>query len=69
MARSLELYTVAEGVETEEEYHFLAANDVRFMRGYLFSKPVPAIELQRLLATPWYYMTQVQKMSMDIKTL
>ena len=69
MARSLELYTVAEGVETEEEYHFLAANDVRFMRGYLFSKPVPAKELQRLLATPWYYMTQVQKMSMDIKTL
>ncbi len=65
MARSLELHTVAEGVETEEEYKFLAANDVRFMRGYLFSKPVPAAELQQLLTTPWYYMTQVQKMSMD----
>jgi diguanylate cyclase (GGDEF)-like protein len=69
MTRSLELHTVAEGVETEEEYKFLAANDVRFMRGYLFSKPVPAAELQRLLATPWYYMTQVQKMSMDTAKL
>jgi diguanylate cyclase (GGDEF)-like protein len=69
MARSLELHSVAEGVETEEEYRFLAANDVRFMRGYLFSKPVPAAELQRLLATPWYYMTQVQNMNMDARKL
>lgn len=67
MAQSLELQTVAEGVETEKEYGFLAANDVRFMRGYLFSKPVPGAELQRLLATPWYYMKQVQSMNMQAR--
>lgn len=67
MARSLGLHTVAEGVETKDEYRFLAANEVRFMRGYLFSKPVPVEELQRLLTEPWCYMTQVQKMNMDAK--
>ena len=62
MTRSLGLDTVAEGVETEEEFRFLVDREVRFMRGYLFSKPLPAEQLQELLATPWYFMKQVQRM-------
>jgi len=64
MARSLNLRTVAEGVETAGEYRFLAENGVAIMRGYLFSKPVPAAELQQLLIVPWHFMTQIQRMAL-----
>ena len=64
MASSLNLHTVAEGVETEGEYRFLAKNGVGIMRGYLFSKPVPANELQKLLLVPWHYMSQIQRMAL-----
>jgi EAL domain-containing protein (putative c-di-GMP-specific phosphodiesterase class I) len=64
MAKSLELRTVAEGVETEGEYRFLADNGVSVMRGYLFSKPITAAELQQLLVVPWHYMAQLQRMAL-----
>jgi len=64
MAQSLELRTVAEGVETEGEYRFLAENGVGIMRGYLFSKPVSAQELKQLLIVPWHFMPQLQRMAM-----
>ena len=64
MANSLELRTVAEGVETEGEYRFLADNGVSVMRGYLFSKPITAAELQQLLVVPWHYMAQLQRMAL-----
>jgi EAL domain-containing protein (putative c-di-GMP-specific phosphodiesterase class I) len=64
MARSLNVDTVAEGVETAGQYRFLAANGVSIMRGYLFSKPVPAAELQQLLLVPWHFMPQLQRMAL-----
>ncbi len=64
MAESLGLRPVAEGVETESEYRFLAEQGVRVMRGFLFSRPVPPAELQRQLVVPWHYMGQVQRMSL-----
>jgi len=64
MAKSLNLRTVAEGVETEGEYQFLAGNGVSIMRGYLFSRPVPAADLQQLLVVPWHFMTQIQRMAL-----
>jgi predicted signal transduction protein with EAL and GGDEF domain len=64
MARSLDLGIVAEGVETAGEYRFLAANGVTIMRGYLFSKPVPAAELEKLLVVPWHFMPQLQRMAL-----
>ena len=62
MARSLNLRLVAEGVETSEQYEFLTSNGAHVIQGYLFSKPVPADELQPLLA-PWHFMEQVQSMA------
>ena len=59
MARSLGLGIVAEGVETEEQYRFLIDNGAEVLQGYLFSKPVPAGELKRMLA-PWHFVEQVQ---------
>jgi len=64
MTKSLNLHTVAEGVETAGQYRFLAANGVNIMRGYLFSKPVPAAELQQLLVVPWHFMPQLQRMAL-----
>jgi diguanylate cyclase (GGDEF)-like protein len=64
MARSLNLRVVAEGVETQEQYDFLTSNGAHVIQGYLFSKPVPADELQPLLA-PWHFMEQVQSMAGD----
>ena len=62
MAQSLELNIVAEGVETEAQYNFLKENGTRVMQSYLFSKAVPADELERLLV-PWHFMDQVQRIS------
>ena len=62
MAKSLELNIVAEGVETDDQYNFLKQNGTRVMQGYLFSKAVPANELERLLV-PWHFTDQVQRIS------
>ncbi|ANJ99586.1 cyclic di-GMP phosphodiesterase [Serratia plymuthica] len=40
LAKKLKMQTVAEGVETAEQLHFLQERDVNFMQGYYFSKPL-----------------------------
>lgn len=64
MAGSLELRVVAEGVETEGEYQFLTDQGVRMLQGYLFSKPIPATELQQQLKVKWHFLQQIQQMAM-----
>ncbi|MFH1059653.1 MAG: PAS domain S-box protein [Pseudomonadota bacterium] len=49
MGRSLNLQVVAEGVETREQLEFLRDNQCDQMQGFLFSRPVPAEEIERLL--------------------
>lgn len=51
MAHGLGLKVVAEGVETEEQLAFLAAQSCDFAQGYLFSKPVSADEITEMLET------------------
>ena len=60
MASSLGLETVAEGVETTGEYRYLMDKGVRVMRGYLFSKPIPAEHLAELVNAPWHFLEQIQ---------
>ncbi|MCH8050477.1 MAG: PAS domain S-box protein [Chloroflexi bacterium] len=50
MARGLGLKVIAEGVETEEQLAFLKALRCDEFQGYLFSKPVPPHELEKLLS-------------------
>ncbi|MCW5623998.1 MAG: EAL domain-containing protein, partial [Burkholderiales bacterium] len=50
LARSLRLEVVAEGVETEAQRDFLAAEGVQELQGYLIGSPVDALAAERLLA-------------------
>jgi diguanylate cyclase (GGDEF)-like protein len=59
MARSLGLRVVAEGVETEAQFQLLAQCGAHVMQGYLFSQPVLAAELKRMLS-PWHFVEQIQ---------
>jgi diguanylate cyclase (GGDEF)-like protein/PAS domain S-box-containing protein len=49
LARALRIYVVAEGVETEEQAARLYALGCDEAQGYLFSRPLPAEEISRLL--------------------
>ncbi|HVC54803.1 MAG TPA: EAL domain-containing protein [Stellaceae bacterium] len=51
MAHSLNLRVVAEGVETPEEAAFLRARQCDEAQGYYFSRPLPAEQFTKLLAT------------------
>lgn len=49
LAHALHLTLVAEGVETEAERHILQDLNCELLQGYLFSKPVPANQFEKLL--------------------
>jgi diguanylate cyclase (GGDEF)-like protein len=49
MARSLNLTTVAEGVETEGQLSFLNSHRCDAIQGYYFSRPLPAHDMAALL--------------------
>ncbi len=50
IAHQFKLDTVAEGVETEAQQAFLSKQKCRIYQGYLYSKPLPADELERFIA-------------------
>ncbi len=49
LARGLNLDVIAEGVETKAQVDFLKSHGCRYMQGYLFSKPLTAPQLERVL--------------------
>lgn len=49
IAQSLELSVTAEGVETSEQLDFLVTNQCDHMQGYLYSKPLPVEDFEKLL--------------------
>ena len=51
LADNLQLRTVAEGVEKQEQVMLLKLLGCQSMQGYFFSKPLPALEFAELLRT------------------
>ena len=49
MAHDMQLRVIAEGVETEAQKSFLSLRRCDEMQGYFFSRPVPAVEFEKLL--------------------
>ena len=49
MAHALGLRVVAEGIETPEQREYLHQLRVDFGQGYLFGRPVPALDMRKLL--------------------
>ncbi len=49
MCNALGMEVIAEGVETEEQRAFLAKNGCVIYQGYLFGKPMPIEEFQKLI--------------------
>lgn len=54
LASELKLKTIAEGVETKEQVTFLNRAKCMQLQGYYFYKPMPAHELEQLLANTAY---------------
>jgi EAL domain-containing protein (putative c-di-GMP-specific phosphodiesterase class I) len=50
MAQALELRVVAEGVETADQQRILTELGCDEIQGYIFSRPLPVAEIERLLA-------------------
>ncbi|MEA2840680.1 MAG: diguanylate cyclase [Methylobacteriaceae bacterium] len=50
LARAIGLKVTAEGVETTQQQQFLRIAGCHYLQGYLFSKPVPAAEIDQMLA-------------------
>jgi EAL domain-containing protein (putative c-di-GMP-specific phosphodiesterase class I) len=49
MAKNMGIKTLAEGVESEEQWQFLKDKKCDFMQGYYFSKPLGVEEFEKLL--------------------
>ena len=52
LAHGLGLEVVAEGVETEEQFHFLRTHGCERVQGYLLGRPAPAADLADVLREP-----------------
>ena len=49
LGKSLKFTIIAEGVETQAQKDFMMTNKCDYMQGYFFSKPIPALEMEKLL--------------------
>jgi EAL domain-containing protein (putative c-di-GMP-specific phosphodiesterase class I) len=49
MAHALDIKVIAEGIETEEQHRLLSEMACDYAQGYLYSRPVPAEEFEKLL--------------------
>lgn len=49
MAQKLGFETVAEGVETKEQFNYLRERNIDIVQGFLLGKPVSKVEFEKIL--------------------
>ncbi|MEO8313539.1 MAG: phosphodiesterase [Pseudomonadota bacterium] len=69
LAHGLGLRTVAEGVETEEQWRLLAELGCSYAQGYLISKPAPASDLLPLLQVSRAIRTDATEQTQSLRVL
>ncbi|MCK5829069.1 MAG: EAL domain-containing protein [Methylococcales bacterium] len=52
MGRNMNIQIIAEGVETEEQLHFLLEQKCEYAQGFFFSKPIPAEKIEEWIRNP-----------------
>jgi diguanylate cyclase (GGDEF)-like protein len=62
LAKALNLTVVAEGIENVNQFQYLSMLGCESGQGYLFSRPLPATEIVKLLndEAPWDYVLPIQ---------
>jgi len=62
LAKALNLTVVAEGIENVNQFQYLSMLGCESGQGYLFSRPLPATEIVKLLTdeAPWDYVLPIQ---------
>ena len=65
LANNLNLRTIAEGIETEEQLRLLQDLKCDFGQGYLFSKPLPKDEVENLLYKKSHWLPQAEEIFAD----
>jgi EAL domain-containing protein (putative c-di-GMP-specific phosphodiesterase class I) len=58
LSRAMGLSVIAEGVESEEQRRFLAHLGCHAFQGFLFSRPLPLLDFERLLHEEWSPVSQ-----------
>lgn len=51
LAKELEIHIVAEGIETPEQIICLKENDCDMVQGYIYSKPLAALDFKKWFDT------------------
>lgn len=69
LAKTLKFKTVVEGVETEEQKNFMKALGCDVMQGYLFSKPLPANEVTKLISKDFLETVPQPRVDSNIRRL
>ncbi|MFC4699616.1 EAL domain-containing protein [Glaciecola siphonariae] len=54
MAELLALDTVAEGIESEQQFRYFQASKCRMLQGYYFSRPIPVEQTYDMLNRSWF---------------
>ncbi len=54
LGKTLDLKIVAEGVETHEQLEYLRQHGCDYAQGYLFSRPLPAVDAEKLIDVTFF---------------
>jgi EAL domain-containing protein (putative c-di-GMP-specific phosphodiesterase class I) len=69
LAKSLNLNVIAEGIESIHQLHQLRILGCEYGQGYLFSRPVPESEIEKILADPARWRNIIPAQNLNLPAL